>query len=102
MEKSKILKKEEINEALKSLPGWSYAEDKISKEFEFSDFVGSLSFINRMISYFQEVDHHPDVHIFYNKIKFELQRFDIGGKVTDKDIEVAKKIEEVYLTENRL
>jgi 4a-hydroxytetrahydrobiopterin dehydratase len=102
MEKPRILTEEEITQTLERLPGWVYADNKLSKEFEFTDFVGSLSFINRMVAYFQEMDHHPDVHIFYSKVKFELQRFDIGGKVTDRDIEVAKKIEETYKTENKL
>lgn len=102
MDKPKILTPEEIKKALERLPGWNYAEDKLSKQFEFADFVGSLSFINRLVAYFQELDHHPDVHIFYNKVKFELQRFDVGGKVTDRDLEVAKIIERTYTSENKL
>jgi 4a-hydroxytetrahydrobiopterin dehydratase len=102
MDKPKILTKEEIDAALKDLPGWTYADDKISKEFDFADFVGCLSFLNRMIAYFQEMDHHPDVHIFYNKMKMELTRYDIGGKLTDRDIEVAAKIDATYKTENKL
>jgi len=96
MDKPRILTKEEIEAVLSRLPGWTFADDKISKEFEFIDFVDSLSFINAMVAYFQEMDHHPDVHIFYSKIKFDLQRFDAGAKVTDRDIEVAKKIEDEY------
>ena len=64
--------------------------------------MGSLSFINRLVAYFQEMDHHPDVHIFYSKVKFELQRFDVGGKVTDRDIEVARYIDKTYSTESKL
>ncbi len=102
MDKPKALTQEEIEKELVNLPGWTYADDKLAKEFEFSDFVGSLSFINRMVAYFQEMDHHPDVHIFYSKVKMELQRFDAGSKVTDRDITVAKKIDETYTTENKL
>ncbi len=102
MDKPKALTKDEIEQALPALPGWTYADDKLTKEFAFADFVGSLSFINRLVAYFQEMDHHPDVHIFYNKVKLELQRFDIGGKVTDRDIEVAKQIDKTYTTENKL
>lgn len=97
MEKPKILTEEEIRSRLtKELPGWSYAGDKISKQFSFSDFMDALNFINRLAPYFEEVDHHPDMHIFYSKVLFELQRFDIGGKVTDRDFLVATKIEELY------
>ena len=102
MDKPKILTKNEIEKVLPQLAGWTYADDKLTKEFQFADFVGSLSFINRMVAYFQEMDHHPDAHIFYNKLKLELTRYDVGGKVTDRDIEVAKKIEETYKTENKL
>jgi 4a-hydroxytetrahydrobiopterin dehydratase len=102
MDKPKVLTSEEVERELVNLPGWNYAEDKLTKEFEFSDFIGSLSFVNRMVAYFQEMDHHPDLHIFYNKVKMELQRFDAGSKVTDRDITVAKKIDETYATENKL
>ena len=102
MNKPKILTEEEIKQALPSIPGWDYADDKLSKEFEFADFVGSLSFINRLVAFFQEMDHHPDVHIFYSKVKMELQRFDVGGKVTDRDILVAQQIDKTYATENKL
>ena len=102
METPKILTVDEVNAALKELPGWKFENDKISKEFAFADFVGSLAFINRMVAYFQEMDHHPDTHIFYSKVLFELQRFDVGGKVTDRDIEIAKLLEKTYATENKL
>jgi 4a-hydroxytetrahydrobiopterin dehydratase len=102
MDKPNILAEDEIKTSLERLPGWAYVDGKLEKEFVFTDFVGSLSFLNRMVAYFQEMDHHPDVHIFYSKVKFELQRFDVGGKVTDRDIQVAKKIEETYATENKL
>ena len=47
-------------------------------------------------SFFELKDHHADVHIFYNGIRFGLSRYDAGGKVTDRDVEVAKKIEHEY------
>ncbi len=102
MLKPKILSQKEIVKELKKLKGWKFEDNKISKEFKFMDFVGSLSFINRMVAHFQEIDHHPDIHIFYSKVVFDLQRFDVGGKVTDKDIEVAYYIEKTYKSENKL
>jgi 4a-hydroxytetrahydrobiopterin dehydratase len=98
METPKILEQNEIEEKLKDLPGWSYSDDKISKTYEFKDFMDSLSFVNSLAPFFEENDHHPDVHIMYSKILFELQRFDVGEKVTDRDFLIAKKIEENYST----
>jgi 4a-hydroxytetrahydrobiopterin dehydratase len=96
MNKPNILTEEEIREALKGLPGWKYEAEKIIKEFKFIDFMDGFGFISQLAPYFEEKDHHPDMHIFYNRILFELQRFDIGGKVTDRDIEVAKEIEQRF------
>lgn len=96
MNTPKILTKEEIEKELGDLDGWEYKDEKISKEFEFEDFSDGLNFVNKLELFFNNLDHHPDIHIFYNKIRFDLQRFDVGGKVTDKDITIAKKIEENY------
>lgn len=96
MEKPNILTEEQINEGLKSLPGWTYAEDKISKTFEFNDFMDSLGFINKMAPVFEENDHHPDTTIMYSKVRFDLQRFDAGNKVTDRDLFIAGEIEKAY------
>jgi len=41
------------------------------------------------------VDHHPDVHIACGEVTFELTRCDVGGKVTDRDVAVDKKISSV-------
>jgi 4a-hydroxytetrahydrobiopterin dehydratase len=100
MEKPKILIQQEIEEKLKDLPGWTYSEDKIKKEYKFNDFMNAFEFVSSLVPYFEEMDHHPDIHIFYNRILFELQRFDIGGKVTDRDIEVAGEIEKRFAARN--
>ncbi len=96
MEAPTILSPEEVIEKLKDLPGWQFADNKISKQFEFNDFMDGLNFINQLAPFFEENDHHPDMTIMYNKIRFDLQRFDVGGKVTDRDILVASEIERQY------
>ncbi len=91
-----ILTPKEIKLKLKKLPGWKFSDNKISKQFEFKDFLDSLGFVKKLAPYFESMDHHPDTHILYSKVLFELQRFDVGGKVTDKDIKVATEIEKKY------
>jgi len=92
----RILNEEEIAEKLKDFHGWNLKDDKISKEFKFNDFMDCLTFIVRLAPFCEANDHHPDMHIFYSKILFELQRFDVGGKVTDIDFKVADEIERLY------
>jgi 4a-hydroxytetrahydrobiopterin dehydratase len=93
VEKPRPLTPAEIDVVLQRLPGWKLEENRIVKEFEFKDFVDSLAFLNRLVPYFEQKDHHPDVHVYYNRVRFELSRYDMGGKVTDRDVDVAKLIE---------
>jgi len=96
MEKPKILTSRELRTIMPRLAGWSLKNNKLSRTFEFQDFVQSLSFVNSLVAYFETVDHHPDVHIAYGEVTFELTRYDVGGRVTDRDVEVAKKISSTY------
>jgi 4a-hydroxytetrahydrobiopterin dehydratase len=76
MEKPKILTAKELRAIMPRLSGWKLAQNKLSRTFEFQDFVQSLSFVNSLVAYSETVDHHPDVRTF------ELTRYDLGGKVT--------------------
>lgn len=96
MDKPKVLTAKELRAIMPRLAGWKLATNKLSRTFEFHDFVQSLSFVNSLVAYFETVDHHPDVHIAYGEVTFELTRYDMGGKVTDRDVEVAKKISSMY------
>ena len=88
--------RKELRVIMPRLTGWRLAQNKLSRTFEFQAFVQSLSFVNSLVAYFETMDHHPDVYIAYGEVTFELTRYDLGGKVTDRDVEVAKKISSVY------
>ncbi len=98
MDKPKVLTAKELRTILPRLSGWKHADNKLSRTLEFQDFVHSLGFVNSLVAYFETVDHHPDVHIAYSEVTFELTRYDVGGRVTDRDVEVAKKISSMYRT----
>jgi 4a-hydroxytetrahydrobiopterin dehydratase len=95
----KILSQEEIDTKLKKYPGWIFRDDKIIKEFLFPSFSSGIDFLVKLTPYCESIDHHPDVHIYYKKIIFELTRFSVGGKVTERDFKVASKIESLWKKE---
>jgi 4a-hydroxytetrahydrobiopterin dehydratase len=97
-EKPTVLTAKQLRTIMPRLAGWKLANNKLSRTLEFQDFVHSLCFVNSLVAYFETVDHHPDVYIAYGEVTFELTRYDVGGKVTDRDVEVAKKISSVYRT----
>ena len=91
-----MLTAKELRVIMPRLSGWQLRGHKLVRTFEFRDFVDSLGFVNSLVAYFESVDHHPDVRIAYSDVTFELTRYDLGGRVTDRDVEVAKKISSMY------
>ncbi|HKK45615.1 MAG TPA: 4a-hydroxytetrahydrobiopterin dehydratase [Balneolaceae bacterium] len=90
------LSEEKISKELDKLPGWEYKDDKLSKEFSFDNFRDALSYITRIGFEAEEQVHHPEIFNVYNTVNISLSTHDAGGKVTAKDIKLAKTIESLY------
>lgn len=90
------LSKKQIEEELEQLDGWSFEGDTITKDFSFPDFKEAISFMVRVGFEAEALVHHPDWSNVYNSVSITLSTHDAGGKVTEKDIKLAKAIEEIY------
>jgi len=82
----------EIAEALADLPGWTYDNERITKEFAFPSFIEAISFINRVAEAAEAVDHHPDLESHYAKVIVSFRSWDAGG-VTRRDLRMAAATE---------
>ncbi|WP_020402381.1 4a-hydroxytetrahydrobiopterin dehydratase [Gracilimonas tropica] len=89
------LSEADIKQALSSLEGWEFSDDKISKEFGFNDFSEALGFIVRIGLEAEKQVHHPELFNVYNTVQISLSTHDAGDKVTQKDVDLAKAIESV-------
>ena len=72
--------------------GWEREGDALTHEFEFANFVGSVDFINRITPVAEEMNHHPDLEISWDKVKVSLSTHSEGG-LTANDFELAAKID---------
>lgn len=92
--KTKPIEKKEAKEYLDLLPGWELSKDskKISKDFTFEDFIGSITFVDRIADLAETEGHHPDIHIHYNKVTMELYTHSING-LSQNDFILAAKID---------
>ena len=90
----KPLNKIDAQDYLDETPGWALDKDakKISKEFKFQDFIGAINFVNTVADIAEMEDHHPDIHIHYNKVLLELTTHAIGG-LSENDFILAAKID---------
>lgn len=75
---------------------WSELDGKLQKQFEFSDFTEALDFINKLAEICESMNHHPHIDWVYNKVKLTLSTHDAGDIITEKDISLAKEIDNMF------
>jgi 4a-hydroxytetrahydrobiopterin dehydratase len=86
------LSREEALELTKETGDWVLKDNAIEREFEFDDFRGSIAFINRVAEVAEEEGHHPDIFIYYGKVRLQLSTHKIGG-LSRNDFILAAKID---------
>ena len=82
-----------LAERLASLPGWSESNDAIRREFTTDGWTTTLMLLNLIGFLCEAADHHPDLHVSWGKVEVRLNTHTAGG-VTDKDLELARIIEQ--------
>ncbi|MBI2341098.1 MAG: 4a-hydroxytetrahydrobiopterin dehydratase [Deltaproteobacteria bacterium] len=84
----------QISAELKKLSGWSLVEGRLYKEFRFDTFPTAVVFVNNLVDPAEELDHHPDIAIKYNRVQVSMITHAVGG-ITEKDFALAKRIDEL-------
>jgi len=112
---AKPFTKTEAEEYLNATPGWRIDGDalKIDREFEFpakggsppdgragasggkSPFEEAMMFVNKVAELAESEGHHPDIHVFYNRVKLVLSTHAIGG-LSENDFILAAKIDRLF------
>ena len=92
---SDALTNDQINEALAKLPGWTFAEDKLSREYRFSNFTEAMGFITEMAFACEKANHHPELFNVYSRVEIGLTTHDADNKVTQKDVDLAAELEKL-------
>jgi 4a-hydroxytetrahydrobiopterin dehydratase len=87
-----LLDDSEIEAKLAELPGWERQGTEIVKQFEHGDFVGSVKFVDRLVGPAEEMGHHPDLEISWDKVTVHLSTHSEGG-LTAADFELAARID---------
>ena len=74
---------------------WTESNNKLKREFKFKDFNEAISFVNRIAVVSEKYNHHPEIYNVYNKVIISLCTHDQGSVITDKDYDLAKKIDDI-------
>ena len=74
---------------------WVEKDNKISRSFEFKDFVDAFAFLTKVAILAEKQNHHPEIYNVYNKVTIHLNTHDAGNMVTEKDYCLAEEINDV-------
>ena len=86
-----LVSPDEINKSLADR-GWEYVDKKISKTFNFDQYMDGIKFINKMAELAEASNHHPDISIGWCRVDVAISSHDMGG-VTTKCVNLATGID---------
>jgi 4a-hydroxytetrahydrobiopterin dehydratase len=89
-----LLTPEEINAQAATLTGWTVEGKTLKREHRFADFLAAMKFVNSLVEPAEQMGHHPDLSISYNRVVITLTTHDAGG-LTQKDFDLAKQISQL-------
>jgi 4a-hydroxytetrahydrobiopterin dehydratase len=91
------LSNDAIQQGLAKIQGWSYLGKDLHKKYTFKAFLPGIEFVNKIAQAAESAGHHPDITINYNVVGISLSTHSEGG-VTEKDFELASKIDQIHST----
>jgi 4a-hydroxytetrahydrobiopterin dehydratase len=92
-----VYSQEEIEERLRAeLPAWYFEDGWIRRKYKTCGWKATLMVVNTVGHLAEAAWHHPDLTVSYAFVVVKLVNHAAKG-VTDKDFELARKIEEVVL-----
>ena len=92
------LRPEAIEEALTEIDGWVLKGQVIERVFKTGTFADGVALVVEIGAAADAANHHPDVFLTFPKVKVQLITHEVGG-VTKLDINLARKINEIALSQ---
>lgn len=68
------------------------ADGTLSAEFTFTDFAEAFALMTKVAAVAEELGHHPDMAISWNRVTISCSTHEAGGIVTDRDRDLANRI----------
>ncbi|MFC8953201.1 4a-hydroxytetrahydrobiopterin dehydratase [Streptomyces sp. NPDC057101] len=87
------LSQKEIEDRLRELPGWSVEDDRLTRVYRLGDHFAATALVVHVARIQQELDHHSDLTLGYTTVSLSVNTHSAGGAVTEKDFELAERVE---------
>ncbi len=83
----------ELETALKNLPGWAVSAGKLTKTYKFGSFAQAMGWMVSAAIYADKLDHHPEWSNVYNRVTVNLVTHDLGNVISNLDVDLAQYME---------
>lgn len=84
---------EDLAAGLAQLPGWCREGEAIERNYRFGSFRVALAFVAFVGEIAEELGHHPDIDVRYDRVRLAVTTHDAGG-LTAKDLELARRVDQ--------
>lgn len=85
----------QTREALAGLPGWSAEGGVIARTYSFGKHLPAAAMVMHVAAIQEELNHHSDMTLGYNKLSVSVNTHSAGGRITELDFTLARRIEAV-------
>lgn len=75
--------------------GWQSDQGGLQREFSFGSYRAGVDFAVQVAKQAEQSNHHPDIHIFYKRVKLNFLTHDAGG-ITQADIAGAEAANKLF------
>jgi 4a-hydroxytetrahydrobiopterin dehydratase len=90
-----LLDEKELHRALAGeLSGWWLEEKALTRTVRLADFRQAMELVQQVADLAEDRQHHPDIDIRYNRVRFALISHDAGA-ITRRDLLLAAGIEKL-------
>ncbi|WP_414167530.1 4a-hydroxytetrahydrobiopterin dehydratase [Streptoverticillium reticulum] len=89
------LSQKDVEVRLQELPGWAVDGDRITRTYSFDGHFQAAAMVIHIAQIQEELNHHADVMLGYNTVSLAVNTHSAGGKVTELDVQLARRVEAV-------
>ncbi|AYL38810.1 4a-hydroxytetrahydrobiopterin dehydratase [Streptomyces fungicidicus] len=89
------LSQKEIEDRLAGLPGWSLDEGRLTRSYRLGSHFAATAMVVHIAQVQEELGHHSDLTLGYDTVGLSVHTHSAGGAVTEKDVELARRVEDL-------
>lgn len=89
------LSQKEIEDRLAGLPGWSLEDGRLTRSYRLGSHVAATAMVVHIAQVQEELNHHSDLTLGYDTVSLSVHTHSAGGAVTAKDLDLARRVEDL-------